>query len=114
MPQPCPATFTNHHGPWALIRRAGVSANSLTGLRVRLAAETNLPDALAIAETIREREERLTTLPQHLSREVREEIAELEGQLTIHSRRYGAEKDIAELKAAIAELMASPAERSVA
>jgi hypothetical protein len=85
----------------------------LNELRGRLAGAC-AEDAALIKARIAEVETRLLSLPQHLPLAVRDEIAMWEGQLAIHSARYGAEADIASIRARIAGLMASEPARRVA
>jgi hypothetical protein len=80
--------------------------NSLAGLRLRRAAAASPDLVAALDERIAEVEARLLSLPQYLSLEIREEIAELEGQLRLHEARLvgNVERDCDAIRARIAEL----------
>jgi hypothetical protein len=80
--------------------------NSLAGLRLRRAAATQPDGIAALDKRIAEIEVRLAALPRYLSLEIREEIAELEGQLRLHEARLvgNVQKDCDAIRTRIAEL----------
>lgn len=47
---PCPATFTNHHAPWALVLRGGAEEGKRPMTRIAFLVDTVVgPDGKAVA-----------------------------------------------------------------